>query len=254
MAGPRQRFGWINDKDERQVEWATRYLRKQPNAPLTTNGTLSERLERLLCEGPPHKVLDRHELVGRMEKAWYQQARRIGKENGDSKPYSYEMSTKVGPALERLSEDKRLPIHKVLEDLILNTAEFRKRLADEQREKIAEEARRHKHALTRQTEGRTAAELTAKAWEEEAESLTTQNCRYRVALQANGLLDEKSQLAPLEPSLERKAVDLSQEWMANLKKAVKTRVNKATATDTLPPKDQYDQVSPPSHSISNDSR
>lgn len=212
-----QRLDWIDKKNEQQVNWAINYLATRVRLP----GGYPRTVFLEACNKPlvsPIEEKNLLDLMPKMQAAWYAQCRRLKLK--DKKPYSYELSAQVGPALKKLSQDRGYSVQQVLEELVLDAESFRKELEEKKKTEIAK-VKGAKIPLhpQKQIDKLKAQKRMTKAWEAHLDCLLAGACRQWVILRDNGLLDEKRRLY-LSPDQERKATDLESRWKTQLKRKI----------------------------------
>ena len=232
-----QWLDWIDESNQEQTRWALNYLNRNAAKGLNRGHPFQQMREAYIGLGyltTPAEVEVRVQLLTRMRAAWSKHLSR--KRSTGRKPYSVEMSTKVGPALERLSQARGLPIGQALESLILNTDDYRKNLERQKREDIAK-IKPPRQDIDRQIEKMRiqleAQKRIIQEWESTTDNLLTQGARFQVTLKAYGLLDENRKLH-LEPEQEIAANRLHRQWKDALTKTIKA--NTGLARFVLGPK------------------
>lgn len=230
MSGQGQWLDWIDKRNQEQTQWALNYLNRNAATGLNSGPPfqhIQEASNALTFLTRAADVEARERLLTRMKAAWSKHLSR--KKSPERKPYSFEMSTKVGPALKRLSQARGLPIGQALESLILNTDDYRKNLERQKREDIAKIKPPHQginRQVKKQRDQLDAQNRIIQEWEIAADTLLTQGARFHVALRAYGLLDENRKLQ-LEPKQEIAAKRLHRQWKDALTKSIKANIGLA---------------------------
>jgi hypothetical protein len=230
MSDRGQWFDWIDKNNQEQTRWAINYLNKKgAHLPYSDHPyhQLQEVSTAWLRQTDVANAEAREQLVFRMKAAWSKEKSR--KKRTGQKPYSFEMSAQVGPALKRLSKAQGLLISQALESLILNTDAFRRHLEDIKREEVAKirpsQKDTDRHAEQQKLQLAALKRMTQE-WESAADDLLAQGARYQVALKANGLLGKNREVR-LEPAQEIAAGKLHRHWKESLTRSIKARTRLA---------------------------
>lgn len=106
-------LGWINRRDQRQVEWACEYLRRRG---IPVGGSYDPYLELRSVSNPWGDSADGREFVRKMKAAWSQKKYR-DKRDGN-KSVSFVISKEARKRLRRSAKQAGIKMNKMLERLI----------------------------------------------------------------------------------------------------------------------------------------
>lgn len=160
MNTPKDYFSWIQDDNEAQKSWASKYLAKRSiHVSSDDNGagnligerpTFSERLNQFLNHHNVKQNVDKKELSRKMRRAWGKQKERINNTEHNLKPVSFTILNRADDALNRLAKKKGTTRSETLELLILAERELDAEL-DKQarfyRKKIKEIKEKHQNEI-----------------------------------------------------------------------------------------------------------
>jgi hypothetical protein len=181
-----QYFGWLNLKDEKEVEWGINYLTERGVYPSSWVNDRDASFFRYLT---PDIAADEKGYAPILEKMKRAHSSRDRRKDPKKKPVQFHLSKTANSALANLAKDEDMTKIAMLESLILKMDELKRKCAEELRDDKEELARRFSKkvaAVERRTEesylGRKNEELKVELATWRAKALRSEN-EMKAALQ-----------------------------------------------------------------------
>lgn len=223
---------WCKVTDSKQLEWAVSYLVKKGRLP-SPNGMSHWHLAQTINALATQNLADAQLLIKEMKAAWSQKKNR-DKNNG-RKGYSFIMSTGIQSMLGQLAKSSKTSINVALEDMILDVAQFKEQLQNEQRKKIenaeARQARENERLKQDLEQCKYESGIQIQKFEKEIELqyAAIQELAYE-KFQTHAIVIEKGLIELMGEQLSNELVETTEEstnsYLAQLKTTIKQETDK----------------------------